>query len=271
MNKLRLIPLLVLVLLLALGVPAQPAYAAGVMIDPFDTTQADINAGANSTACGYSNPGVPDILGGERDVEVQNLSTFGTVKIEFYGSMYNHSQGNTVLGRSLIQWDGNDTPHSSCPDTLSYGLGNVDLTVGGADNFIIKLVAVDVAGAEIRINVYTDNSSNYYYYNTGSLPASPQILHIPFTSFTTTGSPSWSNVDAITVEIYGGNAPSLDLSIDYITTGTSTTAVTLAELVASPDAALFRWQLAGFLLPAAAVLSLAGVGAWVRLRKQDNE
>jgi len=271
MNKLRLTPLLVLVLLLALGVPAQPAYAAGVMIDPFDTTQADINAGANSTACGYSNPGVPDILGGERDVEVQNLSTFGTVTIEFYGSMYNHSQGNTVLGRSLIQWDGNDTPHSSCPDTLSYGLGNVDLTVGGADNFIIKLVAVDVAGAEIRIHVYTDNSSNFYYYNTGSLPASPQILHIPFTSFTTIGSPSWSNVDAITVEIYGGNAPSLDLSIDYITTGTSTTAVTLAELVASPDAALFRWQLAGFLLPVAAVLSLAGVGVWVRLRKQDNE
>ncbi len=277
MNKLRLTPLLVLVLLLAVGIPGRPAYAQHhlTLIDHFTTNQhvEDVPGPGQSNSSSLSDAMV---LGGIRDMYAQR--TQGSLLVSGDSGVirapnpnpdyYSHSQGSGVRGYTFLNWDGVADPAVVHPT----GLGGVDLTIGPASAFGLYVASLDW-GIPVILTVYTDGS-NYQRY-TLNIPGGTldRYFTISFTDpgWVKTGSGAdFTNVGAITLEVNGQNRNDVDFTMDYFET-TTVTAVTLENLAASPDAALFRWQLAGFLLPVAAVLGLAGVGAWVRMRKQDNE
>jgi len=273
MNKLRLTPLLVLVLLLAMGIPAQPAYAMTGYIDTFDVAQ-NVQDDDGIPDCGTVNGA--SIWGGYRDVGVQRSSGSGTIMFEAAAGYGSHNDPVSGYGWSMLQWDGDDDSGTCPPPDPTTSIMDDDFTAGGATRFVIVIYDKDKGNATVRVRVYKNGggSGDYGEY-TWTVPnaAGSYFLAADFTSFTENGTwdnaTDWEHVAAVTM-LVDATSNAMDISFDFLGTDTPT-AVTLAGLGATADAALFRWQLAGFLLPVAAVLSLAGVGVWVRLRKQDNE
>jgi len=273
MNKLRLTPLLVLVLLLAMGIPAQPAYAMTRYIDTFDVDQ-NVQDSDGTPVCDTVDGA--SIWGGYRDVGVQRSSGSGTIMFEAAAGYGSHNDPVSGYGWSLLQWDGDDDSGTCPPPDPTTSIMDDDFTAGGATRFVIVIYDKDKGDATVRVRVYKygGGSGDYAQY-TWTVPNADgdYFLTADFTAFTANGtwdnSTDWQHVAAVTM-LVDATSNAMDISFDFLGTDTPT-AVTLAGLGATADAALFRWQLAGFLLPVAAVLSLAGVGVWVRLRKQDNE
>jgi hypothetical protein len=231
--KKRLGSLIVVSVLLLSALSGQSVQALGTSVDDFSTSQPLVFSFASGlSACGSVTTVGPDILGSERDLEVQKTAGAGLVYASFNGNVMSYSQGDGDYGYARIQWDGDDD-ESSCPDTLSYtGLG-ADLQTGGADRFIIRVVTKDLAGGGIIVSVYTD-ASNWATASATNLPAGPQTVELPFGSFGGgNGTLNWHSVGAIVLEIDGRTTSSLDMSIDWVTTGTPT-AVGLSSFTATP-------------------------------------
>lgn len=62
---------------------------------------------------------------------------------------------SSAKGSVTLVWDGTDGISSTLPD-LTTGLGGVNLKAGGADHLRMKLNSLDLAGASVKITVYTD-------------------------------------------------------------------------------------------------------------------
>jgi uncharacterized repeat protein (TIGR01451 family) len=69
-----------------------------------------------------------------------------------------------------LVWDGTEGIASSTPN-LSPGLGGVNLTAGGADHLRIKLNSLDLAGAKVKITVYSDAT----HFSSGEVDLIPRV------------------------------------------------------------------------------------------------
>lgn len=70
-----------------------------------------------------------------------------------------------------LVYDGSDGNASATPN-LTTGLGNVNLRASGADHLRINLNSLDLAGAKVRVTVYTDAT----HYSTGTVTLIPRVV-----------------------------------------------------------------------------------------------
>ncbi len=209
--------------------------ASAIVIDNFSTTQGPLDR----TAPGHT--GIPissvavggGILGGERDIEVNLISTTPAGNgISVVVASFNHSQDGGIRGTSFTSWDGVDGNGSSGA-VAHTGLSSTDLTVGGTHSaLLIEILSADLMST-IVFEVFTNaaNSSKYTLNLTGG--AFNDVHVIPYASFVTNlgAGANFTNVGAITMLVDGSTVPALDVVIARIET--------TPQLTASKTDALF--------------------------------
>lgn len=169
---------------LALLVPRSSSAQSPIVIDEFTTAQPlIITAGAGTTQSSTVTTMGVDILGGERDVEVEVVAG-SFVAGDVAGGIFNFSVGAATTGRATLAWDGGDGLGNS-DDIDPVGLGAVDLTNGGTlDAFRVAIVSSDQPGS-ITIRAFTDgNNASEYTAVVPQIPM-PVELVMPFGAFTT--------------------------------------------------------------------------------------
>lgn len=210
----RLIVSLSTGLLLALFVTGV-VLAATLVIDNFNTGADTVRAQAGGT---NSATRTGTMLGGERDIFVTATGTSGNVRVEAGNGLLTFSSDVLVSGTALITWDGVD----GLANTLSLGMGSVDLTDGGTNTgFRLRIVEADNP-ATITIRAYTNTTGNFAQYVLQvpagiSAPGSVDLF-IPFTDFTPSAF-TWTDVDALTLFIQG--TQNADLALDFFETTSS--------------------------------------------------
>lgn len=155
------------------------------------------------------------MIGGERDVDVGSGASFSSTGGQItYNSL-------TGINRISLIYDGEDNDPA-----LGFGLGGVDLTVGGADRFILSVTGI-VSNPSISLTVH-DSSGN-------SSRSGPQnvsttgLFEFTFASFTfDTGlGASLSNANAFQVTLsdnVASGGPG-SLTLDYLRTNGDMSAV----------------------------------------------
>jgi hypothetical protein len=78
---------------------------------------------------------------------------------------------SSAKGTYTLVYDGSDGNASVNPN-LSNGLGNVNLRAGGANHLRINLNSLDLAGAVVRVTVYTDAT----HFSTGTVTLMPRVV-----------------------------------------------------------------------------------------------
>ena len=225
---------------LALAVIAAVSFNAQAgIIDDFTVSQALIvDSSANATGVwSQVSGGASNILGGYRDIYINNVSTSilskdVTAEVRTAGttSFYQFSSDSFTNAVGIIRWDGMTAGTGA--DTAAAvgsinktGLGGLNLTVG-ATGFLINVLGADQA-FPFQLEAYTDASN----YSTISLmgSAGPGSYLIPFAAFagngcvgiictTTVGTMDFMNVGALQaiINFPGSPTTSLDLSINLV-------------------------------------------------------
>ena len=95
------------------------------------------------------------ILGGDRELTVVNSGpASNTVSANAIGGSFQHNNGNGA-GTSLLRWDGTGGGVG-----LDFGLGDVDLTEGGANDSVqINVLSADLTNSSVTMTFYTDIDS----------------------------------------------------------------------------------------------------------------
>lgn len=196
-------------------------HAAADTVDPFSTSQSTL-AITSSVPIASSTVSGPDILGGERDLQIEMITPSdpdelrSQVTSDFLGLEY----GVGIRGVTRVLWDG---PGGGFGAPNYTGLGGVDLTESGTQNaFLIDILFQDNQGAVLTITVYSDagNSSIVSQTLPGGINNSTN-LQIAFNSFSVnSGSGAdFTSVGIIMLEIMSVD-PALDMRIDsFGTTG----------------------------------------------------
>lgn len=205
-HKSRFRSTLLILTLFMLSLLATVASAA-VSIDTFnDTAQESI---FGSTPCTTAT-GV-DMIGGERDVEVDRTSGGGAVVSRTdttTPNAFTFSIESGTSGNVTVQWDGVD---GSCALDAT-GLGSINLAPD--DGLLLQVIDADQA-VNITLRVYTDGA-NYseFTYAIPNAITTPQALYFPFESFTDVGAGAdFTDVGAI--ELFAsGNA--IDFTLDFV-------------------------------------------------------
>ncbi len=198
--------------------------AAAVAIDTFNAGTQDLTADPTTTSISGFVNAAGDVIGTERDTQVNWQSGAGEVKVEidrFESNKLSFTQGSGVTGDALLQWDGSDGSMNR-----QYTLG-ADLTDSNTnDSFVLRLLANDLSTG-ITLKVYTDasNWSQYSLNTPGSIPDGSHVdIVIPFTSFSTgtgaSGPATFSNVGAVEMVIDGTLNQGADMSLDFLETNT---------------------------------------------------
>lgn len=134
------------------------------------------------------------------------------------------SINNTAVTRSVGQiiWQGSDTvPNTDAiiahPAVFNLGNLNFNSLLSSPDfNFQWSVINADGRNWSYTIRAYTDDASNYFEGVVVS-DQSGLVLSIPKASFGTVGSPSWSNVDAVSFSAtYTDGLLGGDLAVDYV-------------------------------------------------------
>ncbi len=213
------------------------ATSTGITIDDFSTAQGPLNRNApGDTGIPISSVALGGgVLGGERDIEVNLLSSTPVgngISIVVVPSSFNHSQDGGIRGTSLTAWDGIDGDGSSLGIDHT-GLGGVDLTVGGTHTALL----VDIASADLMstivFEVFTDALNSSRYALGLAAGAFNDMVVIPYASFVTNlgAGANFANVGAITMLVDGSTVSALDVVLARIET--------TPQLTASKTDALF--------------------------------
>ena len=201
-------------------------------IDAFDDQQ--IVQGNPINAIGSSNLTSSSVIGGQRDLHVQYLS--GAAEAVLHANPFGltdvlqFDQSAGVHAIATVTYDGVDSDMSTTPTVGGLGL---DLSDSEAFEFA---AGIDAAGAGEMLTLRIFSGGNVSTATvaipvTNGLATTSQI--VAFSQFT--GSASFSNVDAIQLEL-GGVAPSIDAQIGPISLISGTTADLL--VVPEPSAGL---------------------------------
>lgn len=200
------------------AVSALTQFTPGLIIDSFETTQSTAAfpppVSNDESALGF--PDETEVIGAERDLAVQ-LTDGGSevqLRVNPFGLedvlLFDSSAGSQ--GSREITWDGVDADG----DTLAFGLGGRDLTMGGTLSGITMRMGVDANGANAIFRLYQGNAGNVSELSvpipvTGGTAS--QWVFLPFTDFA--GPVSATDVDAIQLILETGSS-SVDGQIDVI-------------------------------------------------------
>lgn len=182
------------------------AVPTAIAADPVGTTQAAV-ADLPTT----------EVLGGERDFEVELTSSTGgqTVELTVAANKLSLNPSIQAQGRYTAVWDGNDNDGAAINFA---GLGNFDLTSAGASSgILLDNVLVDQAGGTATVRVYT--SALNFSELTINIPANATSdLFFKFADFTDgvggTGA-VFTQVNAIELEI-NSTVDAMDGELDLI-------------------------------------------------------
>lgn len=217
------------VLLVSMSVlHAQPINS--FMIDNFNTTNGTAADGALDGQGSWTglNPG-PSVLGNYRvignylvDADTGNLPGpfFSATKIG--SSVFSISNQADTRSVGQVIWQGSDTtPNTDAiiAHPAAFNLGNLNFNslLSSPDfNFQWSVINADGRNWSYTIRAYTDDASNYFEGVVVS-DQSGLVLSIPKASFGTVGSPSWSNIDAVSFSAtYTDGLLGGDLAVDYV-------------------------------------------------------
>lgn len=208
------------------GMTALPAEVSGLLtpgtpnliIDAFDNNQGvKADSFAPIATSSFDDP-MAQVLGGERDMYVRLVSGVGEVELRsnaFGVAVLQYDNTSGVVGHGIITWDGKDNSASPTP---SLGLGNIDLTQGGANEGLIMLLGIDATGAgdQARIRIFGDSNTQFSEaYVTIPVTDGTAVAqaYLPFSDFMGPVSPT--SVNAIQL-ILGEGAPAVDSQIDFL-------------------------------------------------------
>jgi hypothetical protein len=177
---------------------------ASIVIDNFDTGVTNISiASGTSSQTANGNPG--DIIGGDRDVELEVLSSTGltaSVNANPPAGVFAWSNAAQVQSTATLTWDD------------AGGLGGIDLTDGGAsDAILIELITIDL-NAALNFSATDTNGGSSSRVLTGLAPGE---LTFGFDSFV--GTADFTSVDSISLTLTGPTE--VDAVIDLVATSTT--------------------------------------------------
>lgn len=156
------------------------------------------------------------ILGGDRELTLVNGGPDNNVvTANAIGGSFQHNNGSGA-GSSLLRWDG-----LGGTDGLDFGLGDIDLTEGGANDSVqINVLAADLGDSTVSMTFYTDIDSfstvsleiptgaGQYFFLLDDILASLDTG--------TGGGVTLTNVNAIA--LFADGQSGFDLSMDFIQT-----------------------------------------------------
>ncbi|MDO9459989.1 MAG: VPLPA-CTERM sorting domain-containing protein [Alphaproteobacteria bacterium] len=175
----------------------------GVLLQSGPGTATDVSAGAG-------------ILGGDRELVLVNLGGAGdTVSANANGGSFQHNNGSGA-GSSLVRWDG-----TGGTTGLEFGLGNIDLTEGGANDSVqIDVLFADLTSGSVTMTFYTD-ATNFSVVNV-NLPTGTSQHFFEFSEILASaniGSDGGVNLTTVNaIELLAEGGPGFDLSLDFIQT-----------------------------------------------------
>jgi len=201
----------------ALSVTAMTGSANALVIDTFET---GLSAGAIVLMSGSTTDlsAGAGILGGDRELLLSHTGTpgTGTVSASVGGGIFTH--GNTLTtGESLLRWDGTGGTTAG----REYGLGDVDLTVGGGIAIHIKAIGADLitpTQSTVTLTVYTDADS--YSTFTVNLPQGDSDHYVSFAALAAivSGATAVDLTHVNAIELLAIGQESFDVGIDIIET-----------------------------------------------------
>lgn len=182
-----------------------PSVASALVLDPFsddfdvqiglgglpNPTQAD---GGTTTATGAPNDA--------RAVVLTRTAGGGSASVDTNQSEQNAlsvSTGAGVVARALVIWDGDDDV------TLDpNGLGGIDITSGGTENFLSLSVLSDQSGVGLRVTLYENGGGSAALdFTTGAGNTFESGTPEPFLANLNGLGINPSNIGAITLEVFG--------------------------------------------------------------------
>lgn len=131
---------------------------------------------------------------------------------EITGGAFSVNNSAVVRSAGQVIYQGSDaTPSTDAiiAHPAAFNLGNINLeaTMSSPNfNFQWLVLSSDFRTWEYTVRVYTDNASNYFEASLASNQAGV-VLSLPRDSFTAVGSPSWSDVDAISFSATYNDGP----------------------------------------------------------------
>lgn len=157
------------------------------------------------------------ILGGDREVIVENTGVFGSVVTSNANAgLFQHNNGGST-GTSLLRWDGTGGTTAGREYNLGgVGLG-VDLTQGGLNQSIhISVLQADLTGSFVTLTLYS--SAGNYSTATVNLPTGPSehFLSLAAIAAIDTLGTGVDLMDVRAIEFYAVGSSSFDVSLDII-------------------------------------------------------
>jgi hypothetical protein len=162
-----------ILLVFAAWFAAAPALA--VDIDTFVNDQASLTAPPDSS----SSVAAAAAIGNTRDLALSALSGAGPATAAVAGGELTFTLDPSSRGELVATWDGDSDPLTLDP----VGLGNVDLTDGGADNSLRLVVEQSDGAAEVLVEIYTDGANSSRLALVLPVVAAQQEFFLPFAAF----------------------------------------------------------------------------------------
>ena len=203
------------------GPGAGAAWGGGCpTIDEFQSQSSVIIAGPGGPDSGSTTTADDNVIGGERDIEVEILNPPAGVQTVQAGT--DPSDGRFFFGgisgqyslRSCITWDGTDGAGATLDPT---GLGGIDLTAGDTpyvQHGAFRLTTFADQLVDLRIEVYTDggNMSVFNYEPTINVDETREIA---FTDFVTElgGGADFTDIGAIRICVEDMNEADIDFEL----------------------------------------------------------
>ena len=197
---------------------AQSAGVPGTLIDSFSTPAPSVVAAdpIGTTDSGTADPPQGEVMGSERDLKTELTSSSGGQSVTLTVAAGNLSANPSVQaqGRYTVVWDGDDNDGSAIDHS---GLGNLDLTAGGAMSAIVlENVFSDKPGSTVTLRVYSDSINSSAI--TINLPANVDItLPFQFEDFIVAegAGANFTSVNAIELEL-NASVDAGDIDVDFV-------------------------------------------------------
>jgi len=210
----------------ALACASVSAQAAGLVVDLFDTAQAQLSDAVTGGGVIWNQvgPGAAGVIGGYRELGVEKVggsNTNGVAKIDVSDGNLNFSTDAGTNGIGYVRWDG-----GTDAGVLNFNLG-ANLSAFTLGNFELLTIFADL-GFTFSLTAYT-NAGQYSTITLVSTshdaPTPGEASYIPLLAFNDCsfatcvgGGIDWSNVGAIEATLnLNGARTSVDLILNQVT------------------------------------------------------
>ena len=208
------VALILTITLPAVAAPAGPA--ALPLIDDFNSDQTKLTSTGSAVSSSVADV---DVLGGWRDIYVDQVSGTGSAAAEVAGgaSEYRFSTDTDTIGQSIVQWDGT-TGYGATPGSFTAQ----DLTQGGLQGAIAVTCRFNDLPTTVTFRVYSGPTNSNWSTLLVNLPGGQTSGAIdyywPFTAFTTGGGSGATFSSVTAVEMIVNGTVGADLTLHNVRT-----------------------------------------------------